>query len=134
MKKALVTGALLILLPVLAFGDIIRPNSLTAWSDGSNVILTWTTDEEPNVARFEIEKRIGTTGEFFYIGSLSPQGPSQYQFVDRSTLKTSSTIYQYRIKIVFTNNASPIFVGPVTVNHSVSGVRRTWGSIKALFR
>lgn len=126
--------ALLFLLTVTASAEIIRPGSFTGRSDGSNVVLTWITDEEPNVARFEIERRTGTIGEFLYIGNVQPKGPSEYEFIDYSSLTPTSILYQYRIKIVFTNGATPQIVGPITVTHSVSGVRKTWGSIKALFR
>lgn len=125
---------LLCLLPAVVFADIIRSGSLQARSDGSTVTLTWITDEEPNVARFEIERRVGTSGEFGYIANVRPKGPSLYEFVDYSAYKVTSTLYQYRIKIVFSDNTSPIYVGPVTVTHTVSGVKRTWGSIKAMFR
>jgi len=32
------------------------------------------------------------------------------------------------------DNTPATYVGPLTVAHTVSGVRRTWGSIKAMFR
>ena len=117
-----------------AFADIIREGTLQARSDGSNITLNWVTDDETNVARFEIERRVGTSGAFGYIGTIYPKGASLYEFVDHSAYKVSSTLYQYRIKIVFSDNSTPVYVGPVTVNHTVSGVRRTWGSIKAMFR
>ena len=126
-----------ILLSFLAFtitrADYIRSGTLQGRSDGSTVTLSWVTDDETNIVRFEIERRVGTSGDFGYIASVSPKGPSLYEFVDHSAFKVMSTLYQYRIKIVFTDN-SAAYVGPVTVSHSVSGVKRTWGSIKAMFR
>jgi len=117
-----------------AFSDIIRDGTLQARSDGSSITLNWVTDDETGVVRFEIERRVGTSGAFGYIASVSPKGPSLYEFVDPSTYRISSTLYQYQIKIVFSEGRTPVYVGPVTVNHTVSGVRRTWGSIKAMFR
>lgn len=128
----LILAACLICAP--AFADIIREGSLQARSDGSNITLNWVTEDEANVAKFEIERRAGTSGPFVYIATVYPKGASLYEFVDPSAYKVSSTLYQYRIKIVFSDNRSPAYVGPVTVNHTVSGVRRTWGSIKAMFR
>lgn len=131
-----VTSFILLLCSVqsLALADVIRSGTLQARSDGSSVILSWVTDDETNVARFEIERRAGTTDEFGYIASVSPKGPSLYEFIDHSAYKVSSTLYQYHIKILFSDNTSPVYVGPVTVSHTVSGVKRTWGSIKAMFR
>ena len=118
----------------LTYGDVVREGTLQARSDGSNITVSWITDTEANVARFEIERRVGTSGEFGYIATVNPKGSSLYEFVDHSTLKVMGTLYQYRIKIIFSDETAPKYVGPVTVNHSVSGVKRTWGSIKAMFR
>ncbi len=124
----------LFMLSVVALSDVVREGSFQATSDGSNVTLRWITDDESSIARFEIEKRSGTDGEYKTIASIEPRRLSIYEFVDYSAMNKTSSLYQYRIKVVFTNGANPLYVGPVTVTHSVSGVRKTWGSIKALFR
>ncbi|MBI4547378.1 MAG: hypothetical protein HY707_05335 [Ignavibacteriae bacterium] len=117
-----------------AQSEIIKSGSFQASSDGINVTLHWITEDETNVARFEIERRTGTEGEFMSIGSVGVKGPSLYEFVDYSALNKAVTLYQYRIKIIFSNGANPIYTTTLTVSHTVSGVRRTWGSIKAMFR
>ncbi len=118
----------------IAVADIIKAGSFKASSDGTNVILEWTTEDETSVARFEIERRSGTDGNFETIATVNTKGLSSYQFVDYSVFKKSDTIYQYRLKIMFIDNSSPLYDGPIAVSHTVSGVRRTWGSIKAMFR
>ncbi|TAK59813.1 MAG: hypothetical protein EPO24_07310 [Bacteroidetes bacterium] len=119
---------------VAAFSEVIKEGSFQATSDGMNVTLRWIVESEANVARYEIEKRSNTDGEFQPIVSLEPRGQSVYEFVDYSAMMKVTSLYQYRIKVVFSNGANPLYVGPVSVTHSVSGVRKTWGSIKALFR
>ena len=123
----------LLLTTALAVADVIQSNSLQASSDGANVVLRWVTQDETNVQRFEIERQTGVDGGFTMIGTITPKGASAYEFTDFSALRKSVTIYQYRIKVVF-SNGSASYVGPITVSHTVSGVRRTWGSIKAMFR
>lgn len=118
----------------LVSAEIIKQGSFQANSDGANVVLHWFTTDETNVARFEIERRQGIQGEFLTIGQVDVKSPSLYEFVDYSAFEKILALYQYRIKIVFTNGSNPLYVGPVTVSHMVSGVRRTWGSIKAMFR
>lgn len=129
-----IISVLVVLTSVCAFAGVIKDGSLQASSDGSNVTLRWMVESELNVARFEIEKRSGANAEFNTITILEPHGSSLYEFVDFSAMVKVGTLYQYRIKVVFTNGANPLYAGPVSVNHSVSGVRKTWGSIKALFR
>ncbi|MBM4166736.1 MAG: hypothetical protein FJ218_07470 [Ignavibacteria bacterium] len=115
---------------------VLKGNSFCGISNGSQVLLRWITINETNVELFEIEKKAGTNGVFTYIGSISPKHtPSQYEFVDYSALKSSGeTLYQYRIKILFSEGRQPEYSETISVSHFVSGVRKTWGSIKAMFR
>ena len=117
-----------------AVADVIKSGSLQASSDGVNVTIYWVTEDESNIARFEVERRSGTEGNFAMIGSLDTKGASLYEFVDPSAFQKVATLYQYRIKIVYSNSTNPVYSSIITVTHTVSGVRKTWGSIKAMFR
>lgn len=117
-----------------AVADVIRAGTLQATSDGVDVTVRWVSEDEAGVAMFEIERRGGTDGDFVPIGHIDPKGPSVYEFVDHSAFMKSASIYQYRIKVSFSNGQAPYYTGPMTISHAVSGVRRTWGSIKAMFR
>ena len=86
------------------------------------------------VVLFEIERRAGTEGAFMKIGQMDPKGPSLYEFVDHSACMKITSLYQYRIKISFSDGRVPYYTNALTVAHTVSGVRRKWGSIKAMFR
>ena len=121
-------------LSIIADAQILKNGSFQATSDGANVTLRWITDNETNITRFEIERKAGVDGSFSTIGSVDPKGASGYEFIDYSAFRKTATLYQYRIKVIFANGADPAYFGPLSVNHSVSGVRRTWGSIKAMFR
>ena len=123
------------LLIASAFGDVIKSGSLQASSDGVNVTIRWATDDESNVVRYEVQRSSGVNGDFVSIGEpLSTKGPSVYEFVDHSAFMRTTTIYQYRIMIFFVNDPHGTPSQILTVSHTVSGVRRTWGSIKSLFR
>lgn len=115
-----------------SFAQVIK--SLQAYSDGSNIILRWNTEDETNVKEFIIERRAGTIGTFNRIANLNPKGASLYEYIDQTAFKSTASIYQYKIKIKFTSEIADQDVGPVTVSHSVNSVKRTWGSIKAMFR
>ena len=116
------------------FAETIKPGSLQANSDGVNVTLHWITEDESTVTRYEIERRTGTDDAFMTIAVVDAKGPSLYEYVDNSVFRKVVTLYQYRIKIIFSNGALPTYSSSLTVSHTVSGVRRTWGSIKAMFR
>ncbi|MHB1051002.1 MAG: hypothetical protein ACYC09_13060 [Bacteroidota bacterium] len=125
---------LFVFFAVMAEAGSIRDGSLLAKSDGNNVTVQWGTGDETQILGFEVERRSGTTGEFISIADIQKKGSnSYYEFVDKSAFKTTGTIYQYRIKILMKQGNSE-YSSVVTVSHNVSNVKRTWGSLKAMFR
>ncbi len=134
LRKLVYLCAPLLVVSSLAVGDIFKANSLQASSDGVNVTLRWVTDDETNIARFEIERSSAKDGNYVTIASVDPKGPSLYEFIDNTAFQRTTTVYQYRIKVIFTTNQAPFYSPSLVVSHTVSGVRRTWGSIKSLFR
>lgn len=127
-------SALFLLFITLALGGVIRPDSFQARSDGVDITLQWTTEDESGVARFEIEREAEGDAGFQTIASVDARGPSLYQYVDRTVFRKSATMYYYRVKIVYSNGSLPVYTASIPVSHTVSGVRRTWGSIKSMFR
>lgn len=101
--------------------------------DGDNVVLEWKTSEEVNVQDYVIQKRTPQS-DFFDIATVQPNSSHLYRYVDQSAYKNNDVIYIYRIKIVPSNNSVATYSGEASVSINISGIRRTWGSIKAMFR
>ena len=121
----------------ITLAGVIRSGSLQAFSDGINITIRWVTENENNIISFEILRSTSYNGGYGSIATIDPKGPSVYEFVDNSAFKRTTTIYFYRIKVKYSNSESyypALNEPPITVNHNVSGVRKTWGSIKAMFR
>lgn len=135
-KKPILFAALLLICVSLAFAGQIRDGSLSANSNGTNITIRWMSDDESGVARFEIERKSGVNGQFIVLAPVPLRGNSSvYEYVDDSAFRVfTESLYQYQVKVVFQNGAAPVYYGPITVRHDVSSVRRTWGSIKAMFR
>ncbi len=106
--------------------------SFTAKSQNGNVILNWQTATETNLKNFVVERK-SVDGNFFEIAVVEPRSDKNYQYIDQSAFKTLDAVYSYRLKIV-DNDGSVSYSGVQSVYHNVSSVKRTWGSIKALFR
>lgn len=121
-------------LPSLVISQVVKPTTLQAYSDGSVITIRFNTENEKNVEKFYIERRQGTDGTFIRIAALNPKGPSLYEYIDNSAFKSTANIYQYQIRVTFSNGNTDELIGPITVSHSVNSVKRTWGSIKAMFR
>jgi hypothetical protein len=127
----LTLGVLLTLSVALA---VIIKDRPTAFSNGSDIILHWSTTDESGVQKFEVCRRTGTMGDFLTLGSVDKKGDnSSYEYVDRSVFKAESHIYQYKIRII--NAQSPVLeTETISVSHLSSTAKSTWGSIKAMFR
>ncbi len=118
----------------IAYAVVIRDKPV-AYSSGGDIVVRWTTVDETSVIRFDVLRRAGTSGDFTVIGSVDQLkgNNSTYEYVDRSVFKISSGVYQYKIRIINGQAPAPE-TDVVTVLHVSSTVKRTWGSIKAMFR
>jgi len=95
-------------------------------------ILYWKTGEEKDVEIFMVERSLDNQS-YIKIGEVEPKGSnSEYQFIDENLSETQNIFY-YRLKIQNTDGSFQI-TEPVTVIPNISSIKRTWGSIKALFR
>lgn len=114
----------------------IKDGSLSAYSNGTNIVVRWSSESESDVYGYRIERRAGPEGSPFVLltpTDIAPRGPgSLYEFTDNAAYRVTDNIYVYRVTAVIPGNRSIAYY--VTVNHRVSSVRRTWGSIKAMFR
>jgi hypothetical protein len=106
---------------------------LQAWNENDDVRLEWKTLEEVNLQNFVVERK-SPQSSYIEIATIPPKGNnSYYSYLDESAYKTEGLIFIYRIKIISTNEQDS-YSNAITVDHNVSGVKRTWGSIKEMFR
>jgi hypothetical protein len=135
MKSKLVirtTPILVVLMASLLFAGAMI-SLFQARSDGEDVVLEWQTTQETNLKEFVVERRT-PNGDFTDLSVVLPAGDNSfYSYRDESAYKTAEAFYIYRLKIVDNDN-SITYSSEVSISHQVSSVKRTWGSIKALFR
>ena len=127
----------LLLVMISAFalaGATIRDGSLQARSDGNDVTIQWGTTEESMMQEFVIERQASGQSDWNALDPvIAPKGNnSSYEFVDQTAFKTNASVYQYRIRIVAQDGTT--YSKIMVVSHNVSSVKRTWGSLKAMFR
>lgn len=121
-----------------------------ARSDGRAVTVEWRTSKETDVAMYEVERSPVNQNDFKKIGSISARNmPQSYRFVDETALAAynggagngstngsttqSGSVYVYRLKIIDTADRVT-YSNTISVTHTISSVRRTWGMIKEMFR
>ncbi len=127
-------AALLMLVVVSLYANVIRERP-TAENKSGHIVIRWYTVDETGVQKFEVLRRAGTTGDFRIIGVVDQLkgSNSMYEFIDKDAFKVTAGIYQYRIRVINGQNPPPE-TEIVTVSHLSSAAKRTWGSIKAMFR
>ena len=104
-----------------------------ARSEGENVKLEWKTGEESNLKNFVIERKTQQSS-YVDLSTITPKGNNSfYSYIDESVYKSSSYVFTYRLRIV-DQDQKISYSSEVSVSPSISGVKRTWGSIKAMFR
>ncbi len=135
LHRILTLSLIVLLLTLSVFAGVIKDGSLNAKSDGNSITIAWFSEDESSVERFELERKAGINGAFMPLAVVATRGNnSSYQYVDETAFRITESIYKYQVKVVFSNGTSPAYYGPITVSHKTSDVRRTWGSIKAMFR
>ena len=103
-------------------------------SNGDNIVLTWQSTSEQNVKHYEI-LRGPDKDHLSLITVVDSKGDnSNYSFVDENAYKTSESFYAYGLVIVDRDGSRSEPMNVFVTHNGVSGVKRTWGSIKALFR
>jgi hypothetical protein len=109
----------------------------TARDIANGVLVEWKTGDEGGVSKFEIERSADTPDNFIFIDAKNATGNNSfYSYQDNSVEfgnGRSSSLYFYRLKCV-EQNGNYTYTNHITVSHTVSGIRSTWGSIKAIFR
>lgn len=106
----------------------------TAKNVSDGVLIEWKTLDEGGVAKYELERSVNTPDNFLYVNTISATGNnSYYSYVDNSVSTDGATLYYYRLKCKDASG-NYTYSNSITVSHIISGIRSTWGSIKAIFR
>jgi hypothetical protein len=131
MKNTLLKTALVFLLTIPLLG--VYYSDFNIVSDSNNVILSWHTNQEEGLRETSIERKV-VNGAFSSVGSILAKGDnSSYTFVDENAFKIQDGVYKYRLKFINADGTYS-FSSEQTITHLTSVSKKTWGSIKALFR
>lgn len=104
-----------------------------AKTEGENIKLEWKTADESNLKNFVIERKTQQSS-YIDVTTIAAKGSNSfYLYIDESIFKSSSYVFTYRLRIV-DQDQKISYSSEVSVSPSISGVKRTWGSIKAMFR
>lgn len=129
--------AVCILLPHVVSFSGARIVNFHARRDGRNVVLEWATENESNVDCYIIQKSTDTvhwtTLQEIKSKNSNSTTRQSYTFVDNQIYKNSLANFYYRLVIKDQDGSTTIHTVVASVSGS-SGIKHTWGSIKAIFR
>jgi hypothetical protein len=128
---------LLVALILIVSGMMFAENSTTMnigvkqENDGT-MKISWSIGSEDGIDHYAIFRSIGGSGQFGHIGDV-PRGT--WSFSDNDLFKTSGKYFRYKV-IALRADQTIVCQSEVGASYSsTSGItKRTWGSIKAMFR
>ncbi len=127
--------ALLTILLVSAFvGDSVTLRYFNAELAGNGIEVSWETDKEEAVRTYELFRKTSFATDFAVIESVDPHGTgSVYRVLDDEVYKVGAEQIDYRLEVVFTSGVRQR-LAEKKVNYTPTAIRRSWGSIKAMFQ
>ena len=134
MQKIILIPLTLVFLISLAFADFIF-QEYTATPSSGGVVIEWVTKSEAGIMRFAVMRSTNDV-DFIEVGSVSVRGVgTRYSFADNNVVFKDSQTFFYKLRAINTNGETSAETEQSLIVHpNISGIYRTWGAIKAMFR
>jgi hypothetical protein len=133
MKNTITIFVSVFLAASLAFANFVFLE-YSANPSNNSVVIEWVTKSESGVAKF-ILLRSTDDQNFVEIGSLiAEKSGYNYSFTDDNVLFKDTQTFFYKIRAVRTDNSVIEETQSLIVHPNISGIYRTWGAIKELFK
>ncbi len=135
MRFILSTLLVLILTGASFLAGQVRLSAFEIREEGNDFRVTWTTELEDDVRQFELMRRSpNSNDQFVRVHAMPSHGiGQQYGFIDSQVFKSGSDKLDYRLDAVYSNGVRES-IRTESVNYTSTAVRRTWGSLKAMFQ
>jgi len=134
-KQIFFTGIILLIL----CGSLWAANQIVdfhARRDNQTIILEWATEQESGLSKFHVHRRIDQSN-WTVIASLTAKGHTttrnQYSYTDATIYKTQLASCYYRLEVELEDGSKTLHQ-TIASAAGMSGIRHTWGSLKAMFR
>lgn len=112
----------------------VRLSYFNVEAQGNEFVVTWQSDIEDEVVTYELHRRTSTTNNnFVLVDTHTAHGVGRaYTLRDSQVFKVAGELIDYRLQAVFSDGSRQVLVVR-SVNYTPTAIRRTWGSIKAMF-
>ena len=110
-------------------------NAFSAEPGANQVTISWVTKDETNIRYFLVMRSNDNKVSFNSIAQINKQGPGyQYRYVDQNVFFKNDGILYYRVDAINKDGSVIEATETMPVRPNISGIFRTWGAIKAMFR
>ena len=131
-RLLLVISFLLVFLVGTALANVVF-SRFDARTEGTNVVVSWESSVETDVKEYVLERKTRFDAQYVEMARFQPHGTnSLYTYRDDRVFKMQAEQISYRLRIIGTDN-NFVVTDAITVDYTPTAVRRTWGSIKAMF-
>ncbi len=105
-----------------------------ARTEGNDIVVSWEASVETDIREYVLERRTIFDTQFVEMVRLAAHGSnSLYTYRDERVFKVQAEQVSYRLRMIDDNGSVAGVTDPITVDYTPTAVRRTWGSIKAMF-
>lgn len=103
--------------------------------ENNDMVVTWEATAESGIDRYELQRKTQfTNNQYVVVTQVSPHGTQKtYRLTDDQVYKVSAEQVDYRLEVVYVNGVREE-LAKQSINYTPTAVRRTWGSIKAMFQ
>jgi len=131
--KRNITLILIIISVAALFAGNLAIRDFTVHTDDGRAILEWTSGIETSLQTYEVQRSFDGS-RFNLISRINPSGNNhEYRYVDTDLFKSNVSSYYYRISGIM-KDSKRYYSETKKISVNSSGINRTWGSIKAMFR
>ena len=117
------------------FAGRVRLASFSIQEEGRDFVITWQSDIEEDVRQFEIMRKTPySNDQFVRVHNVLAHGVNKaYTYRDSQVFKSGADKVDYQLEAVYSNGVREV-VKSQSLNYTTTAVRRTWGSLKAMFQ
>lgn len=101
--------------------------------ENNDVIVTWIATSESGVDKYVLIRKTPFMSRPEEISFKAHGAGKTYRFVDDQLYKLASDQVDYRLEAVYTNGVH-VELFSHSISYTPTAIRRTWGSIKAMFQ
>lgn len=106
------------------------------YNEDGKFTVEWQVGDESEVGKYVVKRKTANSNRFVTVDEVLPSRSGTYRVEDdgASIFKMETNDIVYRIEVYGRGGTEPIQYREVSSVYASSTVRRTWGSIKAMFQ